>query len=177
MRYDSGSNDHSSCYPSVPIVNFKDHYVLVFGLTSMQDANEKNHYPEIVADPLRLEVKFLFLLEHGIELLVLENDCVRLQLKSLEFLESIAEADNSSLQHQISGNSLLKCRYLDSIPSDYVPTFDNNTFAFVNTQTGTIFAKFCPKMYFAASLGRRKVPCSQKSLQAHDASTNAVPLQ
>ena len=30
--------------PSIPIVNFKDHYVLVFDLTSMQDATENCHY-------------------------------------------------------------------------------------------------------------------------------------
>ena len=31
--------------PSIPIDNFKDHSVLVFDLTSMQDANENCHYP------------------------------------------------------------------------------------------------------------------------------------
>ena len=37
--------------PSVPIDNFKDHYVLVFDLTSMQDATENCvHYPELVGD-------------------------------------------------------------------------------------------------------------------------------
>ena len=34
--------------PSIPIDNFKDHYVLVFDLTSMQDATENCHYPELV---------------------------------------------------------------------------------------------------------------------------------
>ena len=31
-----------------PIYNFKDHYVLVFDLTSMQDATENCHYPKLV---------------------------------------------------------------------------------------------------------------------------------
>ena len=31
--------------PSIPIDNFKDHYVLVIDLTSMQDATENFHYP------------------------------------------------------------------------------------------------------------------------------------
>ena len=31
--------------PSIPIDYFKDHYVLVFDLTSMQDATENCHYP------------------------------------------------------------------------------------------------------------------------------------
>ena len=51
--------------PSIPIDNFKDHYVLVFDLTSMQDATENCHYPELVGEPLRLELNFTFPLEHG----------------------------------------------------------------------------------------------------------------
>ena len=57
--------------PSIPIVNFKDHHVLIFDLTSMQDATEKCHYPELVGEPLRLELNFTFLLEHVTELIVL----------------------------------------------------------------------------------------------------------
>ena len=37
--------------PSIAIDNFKDHYVLVFDLTSMQDALENCHYPEPVGEP------------------------------------------------------------------------------------------------------------------------------
>ena len=40
--------------PSIPIDNFKDHYVLLFDLISMQDASENCHYPELVGEPLRL---------------------------------------------------------------------------------------------------------------------------
>ena len=57
--------------PSIPIDNFKDHYVLVFDLTSMRDANENYHYPELVGEPLRLELNFTFPLEHVTELIVL----------------------------------------------------------------------------------------------------------
>ena len=57
--------------PSIPIDNFKDHYVLVFDLTSMQDATENCHYPELVGEPLRLELNFSFLVEHVTELIVL----------------------------------------------------------------------------------------------------------
>ena len=57
--------------PSVPIDNFKDHYVLVFDLTSMQDATENCQYPELVGEPLRLEINFTFPLEHASELIVL----------------------------------------------------------------------------------------------------------
>ena len=58
---------------SIPIDNFKDHYVLVFELTSMQDATENCNYPEIVGEPLRLELNFTFPLEHDTELTVLDE--------------------------------------------------------------------------------------------------------
>ena len=56
---------------SFPIDNFKDHYVLVCDLTSMQDATENCHYPELVREPLRLELNFTFPLEHVTELIFL----------------------------------------------------------------------------------------------------------
>ena len=39
---------------SNPIDNFKDNCVLVFDLSSMQDAIENCHYPEIIGEPLTL---------------------------------------------------------------------------------------------------------------------------
>ena len=57
--------------PSIPIDNFKDHYVLVFDLISMQDATKIYHYPEIVGEPFRLELNFTFPLQHVPELIVL----------------------------------------------------------------------------------------------------------
>ena len=57
--------------PSIPSDNFKDHHVLVFELTSMQDATENCYYPELVEEPLRLELNFTFPLEHVTELIVL----------------------------------------------------------------------------------------------------------
>ena len=43
---------------SIPVDNFNDHYVLVFDLTSMQDATEHCHCPELIWEPLRLELYF-----------------------------------------------------------------------------------------------------------------------
>ena len=57
--------------PLIPIDNFKDHYVLAFDLTSMQDATENCHYPELVGEPPRLELNFTFPLEQFTELIVL----------------------------------------------------------------------------------------------------------
>ena len=56
---------------SIAIDTFKDHYVLVFDLTSMQDATVNCHYPELVRGPLRLELDFTFPLEYVTELIVL----------------------------------------------------------------------------------------------------------
>ena len=57
--------------PSIPIDDFKDHYVLVFDLTSMQDATDNCHYPDFVGEPLRLELNFTQPLENVTELIVL----------------------------------------------------------------------------------------------------------
>ena len=57
--------------PSVPNDKFKNHFVLVFDLTSMQDATENCHYPELVGEPLRLELNFTFPLEHVTELIAM----------------------------------------------------------------------------------------------------------
>ena len=57
--------------PSIPIDNIKHHYVLVFDLISMQDATEICHSPELVGEPLRLELNFTNLLESVTELTVL----------------------------------------------------------------------------------------------------------
>ena len=52
---------------SIPFDNFKDHHLLVFDLTSMQDATENCHYPELIG----LELSFTFSLEHASELILL----------------------------------------------------------------------------------------------------------
>ena len=57
--------------PSIPIDDFKDHYVLVFDLSSIQDATENFLYPELVGEPLRLELNFTHPLENVTELIVL----------------------------------------------------------------------------------------------------------
>ena len=57
--------------PSIPIDDFKDHYVLMFDLTLMQDATENCHYLEIVGEALRLDLNFTHPLENVTELIVL----------------------------------------------------------------------------------------------------------
>ena len=57
--------------PLIPIDNFKDHYVLVFDLTSMQDATEHCHYPELIGEPFRLELNFNEALDSVTEVIIL----------------------------------------------------------------------------------------------------------
>ena len=57
--------------PLIPIHDFKDHYVLVFDLTSIQDATENCHYTELFGEPLRLELNSTNPLENVTELIVL----------------------------------------------------------------------------------------------------------
>ena len=57
--------------PSIPVDNFKEHFVLVFDLTSMQDATEHCHYPQLKVEPLRLELYFSSPLENVTEVIVL----------------------------------------------------------------------------------------------------------
>ena len=57
--------------PSTPIDDFKDHYVLLFDLISMQDGTENCRYPELVGEPLRLELSFTNPVENVTELIVL----------------------------------------------------------------------------------------------------------
>ena len=57
--------------PSTPFDDFKEHFVLVFDLTSLHDAAESCHYLELVGEPLRLELYFTNPLENVTELIVL----------------------------------------------------------------------------------------------------------
>ena len=57
--------------PSIPVANFKDHYVLVSDLTSMQDASEHYLYLELIREPLRLELYLSSTLENVTEAIAL----------------------------------------------------------------------------------------------------------
>ena len=57
--------------PSIPNDNFKDPYVLVSDLTSMQNATEYFHYPGLIGEPLRLKLTFNEALESVTEVIKL----------------------------------------------------------------------------------------------------------
>ena len=76
---------------SMSIDDFKDHYVLVFDLTSMQDATENCHYPGFDKNPLRLELNLPNLLKTLLNSFYWVNECRRLQLTTLVLLERMCE--------------------------------------------------------------------------------------
>ena len=57
--------------PELPNNLFQNHYVLVFNLTSLQDAGENIHYPELSGEGIRLEMFFDRNLSNVTELIVL----------------------------------------------------------------------------------------------------------
>ena len=68
--------------------------------------------------------------------------------------------DNFAPQQTINCIPLLKFRYLDSFPSNYVPTLGNDTFAIINKQPSKMqgehwimTANFRHQLFFADSLG------------------------
>ena len=70
--------------------------------------------------------------------------------------------DNFALQQINNRIPLLKFRYFGSFPSDYVPTLDNETFAFIKTQPSIMqgehwimIAIFQHELYFEDSLERK----------------------
>ena len=97
--------------PSIPIGNFKDHYVLVFDLTSMQDATENCHYPELVGEPMRLELNFTFPLEHVTELIVLGERMSSDAVDKFGIVGKTSKINKVSLRQIINRIPLLKYRY------------------------------------------------------------------
>ena len=147
--------------PSIPIVDFKDHYVLVFDLTSMQEATKNCHYPELLGEPLRLELNFIFPLQHVAEPIVLGERMSSVAVDKFGVVGKIIQNGSCfspntigsatccrgkkvQLQPQrfskqfrvVSRNRIpqLKNRYRSSIPSDCVFSIDNDTFAMINKQ-------------------------------------------
>ena len=145
--------------PSIPVDNFKEHYIVVFDLTSMQDATEHRHYPKTMGEPLRLELYLSSPLKIVTEVVVL-NVCLLLQSTSSVLCEKIFEMDNTSLKQTVNRIPLLKYRHIRSFPSDFVPNITNDTLAIFNTQPSNtpgqhwiMIAKFHQELYFTDSLG------------------------
>ena len=57
--------------PALPNHQFENHYILVFDLTSFQDAGENIHYPELSGESIRLKMFFDRSLRKVTEIIVL----------------------------------------------------------------------------------------------------------
>ena len=112
--------------PSIPVDIFKDHYVLVFDVTSMQDVTEHCHYPELIGEPLRLEVYFSSPLENVTEVIVLSERmsvCLLLQSTSLVLWERIFGMDNTSLNNFLTVYLCSSIGTWDHFPHTLFETF------------------------------------------------------
>ena len=58
-------------FPALPMEDFQNHYILVFDLTSLQDAAEHLHYLELSGESLRVEMFYQLSLEQVTEVIVL----------------------------------------------------------------------------------------------------------
>ena len=67
-------------FPAPPMEDFQNHYFLVFDLTSLQDAAEQLHYPELSGESLRLEKIFQFPLEQVTEVIALGQRLSNIQI-------------------------------------------------------------------------------------------------
>ena len=57
--------------PGISLAQFRNHYILVFDLTSTLQADADLYYPEIVGGAIRIELNFDTGLGHAVELIVL----------------------------------------------------------------------------------------------------------
>ena len=144
-----------------PIDAFKDHKVLVFDLISMQTATDFCHYPELNAEPLSLELNFIFPLKSVTALNILGERVGSDVVDTFGVVGKISEIDSVSLQQIFNRIPLLKCRYYGSFLSELDPIVENDTFALINTQSSSMqgehwimTATTCHKLCCADSPGR-----------------------
>ncbi len=57
--------------PNIKLSDFENHYILVFDLTSTQEAQIQMYYPDVVAGSLRLELNILAPITNTLELILL----------------------------------------------------------------------------------------------------------
>ena len=113
--------------------------MVVFDLTSMQDATESCHFPELFGEPLRMELNLTNPLENVTELIVLGERMSSVAVDKFGVVgKKCVKMNKFALQQIINRILLLKFRYFGSFPSDYVPTLGNDTFAIINTHPSNI---------------------------------------
>ena len=84
LCYNNDTMQFNEDFPALPMEDFQNHYILVFDLTSLQDAAEHLHYPELSGESLRLEMFFQFPLEQVTEVIVLGERLSNIQIDKFE---------------------------------------------------------------------------------------------
>ena len=120
--------------PSIPVDNFKQRYLLVFDLTSTQNATENCHFPELVGEELRLELNFTFPREHITELIVLEERLSSVTVDNFSVFGNKIQTGFFSLQQIFNRFPQFKYWYLGSFSFDYVSIPPKETFAIIKKQ-------------------------------------------
>ena len=127
--------------------------------TSVQDATENCHYPELAGELLKLGLNITFPLGHFTELSVLGDEGFRLQLIGWMLFEKICQMNNPYLRQIFNRIPQVSLPWF--FPCDYVPTLTKDTFAMMKTQPSKIqdamemIEIFCELLHFAHYLGRK----------------------
>ena len=126
----------------------------------MQLALEHCHFPELIGEPLRLELCFSLPLQNVREFIVLSERMPSVAIDKFSVVGKYFEMDNTSLNQIITRTPLLKYRYMRSFSSDFVPNVPNDTFAVIKTQASNtpgehwiLIANVHHEFYFSDSLG------------------------
>ena len=70
----------NKCFQAFPMEDFKNHFNLVFDLTSLQDAAEQLLYPQLSGKSLRLEIFFQIPLEQVTEVTTSRERLLKVQI-------------------------------------------------------------------------------------------------
>ena len=125
----------------------------------MQDATENCYYPELFAEPLKLELNFIFPLERATELIVMRDRKSSVAVDKFGVVGKTSKMKNIFLQQKFNPIPLLKYLSLGSIPSEIFPFLPSETSAIIKTQPSklqdehwTMIANSRHKLYFTGCL-------------------------
>ena len=74
-------------FSALPMEGFQNPKILVFDLTSLKDAAQQLHYPELSGENLRSEMFFQFPLVQVTEVIVLGEKLSNVQIEKLETVD------------------------------------------------------------------------------------------
>ena len=141
--------------PSMLIDNLKDYYVLLFDLTSLQDATENCVHPEQVGELPGLVLNFSYPLKNVAELILFEAGMSRIAVDKIGFSERMSKMDTAALQQIIIRLSPRRHRYSGSFALENFPDLPTETFTLVKTLPSNLqgvhwkmIGNSCHKLFF-----------------------------